>query len=449
MPSREPFPDAVQAVSGLSARGRVADAMRLAAELAERCPDDPRARAEIARQLYHGGRFKDAVALLDRSPVSTLDELNCLAASHVALGHLAVAEGIFDRIVEKAPSDGAALYNRATLQRWTDVHNHVPDLVDKAGKLAAEQRIPALFGLAKELEDLGRHDESFHALAEGAALRRARLTYRVEMDLDAMSLIMETFDPELIAQAPPADTTGPGPIFVLGLPRSGTTLVDRILSSHSEVSSLGEIPDFAMALMETTPRSPDRAAFIRAAAGGDMQRLGERYRQRLAGYAVDAAHLIDKTPVNFLYIGLIALALPDARIIHVRRAPMDVGYALLKTLFQTGCPYSYDLTDIGRYIAAHDRLMAHWRKVAPGRVIEVAYEDLIDDVEGEARRLVKACGLDWQPACAAFHLNAQPTATASAAQVRRPIYRDSIALWRRYETQLAPLAEALRAEGVL
>lgn len=150
-----------------------------------------------------------------------------------------------------------------------------------------------------------------------------------------------------------------------------------------------------------------------------------------------------------VYIGLIALSLPGARIVHVRRDPMDNGYALLKTLFRTGCPYSYSQSDLGRYIGAYHRLMAHWRSVLPGRMVEVDYEDLIEDQEGESRRLIAALGLDWEPSLLDFHANPAPAATASAAQVRRPIYRDSLGLWRRYATQLQPLAESLMAQGVL
>ena len=451
---RAPAPEVlaeIQAASVASAQGRSAEAAdRLVAlAAADGAGDDPVVREALGQGLYHAGRFAEAVALTDRPGARDLGALACLAASLVALGDLARAEAVFDEMVAAFPPDGAATYNRATLRRWSAQTNHVDALRRVAARLPPEQEIPVRFALAKELEDLGQHAESFADLSRGAALRHARLSYRVEMDIEAMAEIVQAFDGDRLKAAPAPYIDRPGPIFVLGLPRSGTTLVDRILSSHSQVESLGETADLALALMETTPRAADRAGFIRAAAGADPALLGARLAERLAGYRRERPFLIDKTPLNYLYIGLIALALPEARIIHVRRDPMDVGYALFKTLFQTGCPYTYDLTDIGRYMGAQKRLMDHWGRALPGRITEVDYAALVDDLEVEARRLVSACGLAWEPACLDFHLNRAPSSTASAAQVRRPLYRDSIGLWRRYARELAPLEETLRHEGVL
>jgi tetratricopeptide (TPR) repeat protein len=444
---------AIRAAQGLAAHGQAAAARRrlieLAADAAADPALDPSTGRTLARALYHAGAHARAADLARELGEADPAALSALAASLVALGDLARAEAVFDRLIALNPADGAPWYNRSTLRRWTAEDNHVEALNGALSWADLEAEIPLRHALARELEDLGRHAESFAHLARGAALRRARLSYRVDIDVDAMAMIARAFDPARLAAAPPPSLDRPGPIFVLGLPRSGTTVVDRILSSHSQVTSLGETPDVAMALMETTPRSADRAAFIRAAASGDPAALAARLRARLAGHEAPTAFLVDKTPVNFLYVGLIALALPEARIVHVRRDPTDVGYALFKTLFQTGCPYAYDLEDIGRYIGAWRRLTDHWRAALPGRMIEVDYEALIEDLPGQARRLAEACGLGWEEACTHFHLNRQPSATASAAQVRRPLYRDSVGLWRAYEVELRPLRRILAAEGVL
>jgi hypothetical protein len=238
------------------------------------------------------------------------------------------------------------------------------------------------------------------------------------------------------------------PIFILGLPRSGTTLVDRIISSHSQVDSLGEHRTLAMALTREAGGPAPKKELIERSTRIDFDALGRGYCNSIDGFGMDAPGLVDKTPQNFLYLGLIHLALPGARIIHLRRNPMDNCYAMYKTLFRAGYPFSYSLQDVGRYYIAYRRLMDHWRKTIPVAFLDVDYEAVIADQEGQTRRILDYCGLDWEDACLEFHRHSGPAATASAAQVRQPVYSSSVGLWRKYARQLAPFAGKLREHGI-
>ena len=305
------------------------------------------------------------------------------------------------------------------------------------------------------MEDLGRHAESFAALRRAADLRRAQLTYRVTEDVATMSDIAAAFDggypsrQEARGGSRGDDKTPPddaAPIFIVGLPRSGTTLVDRILSSHSAVHSRGESSDVAAAVTQIAGAAPTKAELVRRAAAADARELARRYFARLP--PAPQSRIIDKTPMNFLYLGLIAAGMPGASLIHVRRGPLDVCYAMYKTLFRMAYPFTYDFADLAQYTIAYHQLMAHWRELLGDRLIEVDYEELVADQEGQTRRLLAACRLPWQAACLDFHRNASPSLTASAAQVRQPMYRSSVGLWRRYAGELAPLAALLRAAGI-
>lgn len=433
-------------------RGEIAEARAVLEGLEGRAANDAGLLQRIAEQYVIAGRHFDAARCHARAAMLKPDHprhLYNLAASKIALGELDDAEDLLNRVIRLDPQDYDAWHNRSTLRTQTPEDNHVEQLKYVLGRLERDHpgRAPVSYALAKELEDLGRFDESWQYLQQGALARRRGMQYDVAADEEAMRLIAESFNERLLG-GPQGRFDGARPIFVLGLPRSGTTLVDRILDAHSEVASLGEINTLAFSLMRLAGEASDKAELIRKSATIDFAEFGRLYAKGIAGYGSDAPRLVDKTPLNFLYIGLINLAMPGATVIHLRRHPLDSCYAIYKTLFRLGYPFSYSLQDVGRYYIAYHRLMSHWRAGLPGRILDVDYERLVADQEGETRRILEHCGLGFEPACLEFHRQAGAAATASAAQVRQPVYASSVGRWRCYERQLARLAEKLEEQGI-
>lgn len=425
------------------------DALHALAAEAESHP--PRLLQDVAQRYTMLGHHVEAERCHARALLLRKDDPQFIynhATSLIALGRLAEAEAALDRVIALKPDDSDAWYNRATLRKQTAANNHTAALEARLATLApsSPSRVALGYALAKEYEDLGEYPRAFVALKQAADRRRSLLRYRVEDDIETMQLIERAFDAGFFGR----EQQGHGderPVFIVGLPRSGTTLVDRILSSHSAIGSRGETSDLVMALVKSAGKVGGKVELVQRSTTLDFAALGQRYCAQLG----EGAHrrLIDKTPVNFLYLGIIAAALPKARIIHLRRNPMDACYAMYKTLFRMAYPFSYDLEDLARYWIAYDRLMAHWRRVVPAtQLIEVDYEQLVADQENVSRRLIDFVGQPWEDACLAFERNPEPSLTASAAQVRQPIYRSSVALWRRYESELAPLSAAFEAAGV-
>ena len=237
------------------------------------------------------------------------------------------------------------------------------------------------------------------------------------------------------------------------MPRTGTTLLERSLGQHPDVFSAGELPHFANALTaavsaRTSVPRVSRRELVAASAEVDFRSLGLDYIARTRPATSQRAHFIDKLPLNYLYCGPIHLSLPSARIIHLTRHPMATCYAVYKTLFKNAYPFSYELREIARYYAAYRRLMSYWDAVLPGIVLHVSYEGLVEKFDNEIRRVLAYCGLPWHPPCLEFHRNPHPTATASAAQVRRPLYDSSLRLWEKYQAELQPLHSMLVEEGI-
>ena len=412
-------------------------------------------QAELGDLWMRLERYAQAHAAYERAVALDADNIRYRfnrAAVLAYLGRDQDAENDYDWVLLRAPLDGMAQLNRSQLRRQTSQRNHLEALQQALTVPGGDWRreVPLRYALAKELTDLGEHAEAAKELAQGAGLRRRHLDYDVQRDLDTLTWITEAF-PE--TQPPPAESSSPGPIFVVSLPRTGSTLVDRMLSSHPRIISIGERPEFAQALVSAVEahfgKLKSREALIRASAQLDFMALGRDYARRVSRFVGSADTYIDKMPLNYLYCGLIAQALPSARFVHVRRGPMATCFAIHRTLFEQGYPFAYDLRELADYWIGYERLMAHWRQRLPGRFTEIAYEDLVVDAETTLRAAMPTIGVDFDPACLHFHENPAPSSTASASQVRRPLYRESLDLWRHYRHLLKPAADRLRQAGIV
>lgn len=406
----------------------------------------------LSRLELHEQALEKYQAAIRLQPNDSQHHYN-LATLQRFLGDYGAAEASLDRAIAINPKDYEAYKLRADMRRQSPERNHVTELkaLLTAGVDDARGRVSVLYALAKEEEDLGSHEDSFEHLQQGARLRREHMRYQVEGDLQTMARIEAVYNTDYFQQPCDGDDNAEA-IFILGMPRTGTTLVERIVGSHSDVTAVGELNNFALQLTQLARGSRGKSSkseLVELSADLDFSALGKAYIDSTRPLSGGTARFIDKMPLNFLYAGLIHRALPQAKIVHLQRHPLDTCYAIYKTLFKDAYPFSYSLEELGRYYLAYRSLMDHWDRVMPGVIHTVSYESLVADVEGESRRLLAYCDLPWQEDCLRFYENREASTTASASQVREPVYSSSVGKRRHYEAQLQPLTEMLSAAGVV
>ncbi|HEY1944259.1 MAG TPA: sulfotransferase [Roseiarcus sp.] len=313
--------------------------------------------------------------------------------------------------------------------------------------LDVDDRIFPHFALGKAYADIADCERSFRHFSQGGALKRKHRGYDEAQVLRDLELTQAGCASEWFARHYGYGDPSPIPVFIIGMPRSGATLVEQILASHPDVHGAGEINDFEMAMGEigeVGSLALGRPEFVAQISDEDLRRLGAGYLRRIDAATRPERRIVNKTTENFRFAGLISLALPNARIVHVRRNPLDTCVSCFSNLFLNDLPYSYDLAELGCYYRAYEALMNFWRSVLPhSMMIEVQYEDVVADLEGQARRIVAHCGLPWDARCLDFHNHQRSVRTASVAQVRRPLYTSSVGRWRRYDAFLEPLVAAL------
>ncbi len=410
----------------------------------------------LAAVLFHCEHQREALDLYKQACIlepTNVETARGLALAYRAIGDIGNAESAADKAISLDPRDYEMVHLRSSLRRQSAEFNHVEPLKRalSAGIPNWRGNVQIGYALAKELEDLGRYEESFGYLERAATLKRRHTDYDIRQDLNTLEQIRASFDLSTLTQRRGSGCASEEPIFILGLPRTGSTLVERILSNHPDVKSAGERNDFALELVKLTTAANDgrpvpKAELPLAATQVDFEKLGKNYIQATRPWTGRVRHFIDKMPMNALYIGYIHLALPRAKIVLVERDPADTCYAMYKFLFQNAYPFSYDLRELGLYFLAHRKLMDHWETLLPKGVIHrVQYEELVAQQQAVSRRLIGELGLPWNDACLDFEANAQVSTTGSAAQVRQRIYRSSVGLWKQYREQLKPMLQILES----
>jgi tetratricopeptide (TPR) repeat protein len=370
-----------------------------------------------------------------------------LASSERSFGRLVEAEAACDKAIALDATQHASYLLRSELRVQSESANHVEELESQLSRrdLSDRSRILLGFALAKELDDLQNFDTAFRWFAESAKLRRRQMAYDVATDEKKLQRIREAF-PADFARTSPGNVDSRPFVFIVGLPRSGTTLLEHILTGLPGVRSNGETENFTRALLAAAPK--DQGDVFSCAAAADPDAVAANY-SRLANAAASDETIIEKLPMNYLYLGAIHNALPQAKLLLVKRVPVDSCFAMYRTLFGDAYPFSYDFDDLGRYFAAYERLVAHWRANFGESLHEIEYEQLVKMPASVGARVAEHCGLSWTAQAIEVHKSASVSYTASAAQIRRPIYGTSSGRWRNYRAHLEPLVRALRHNKVV
>jgi tetratricopeptide (TPR) repeat protein len=348
------------------------------------------------------------------------------------------------------PNFGDAYWSLANLKTYRFSEGEIASMrtEESSSGTPLVDRYHLCFALGKALEDQGRFEESFRYYERGNAFKRSESRYRPEIIEQNTRLQIEICRAELFSRHEGAGAQNPDPIFIVGLPRAGSTLLEQILASHSRVEGTQELADIPRLVLDLQGRDPDLEhprypGVLAGSSRENLRRLGEKYLSDTRVYRTDRPYFIDKMPNNFRHIGLIHLILPNARIIDARREPMACCFSNLKQLFASGQEFTYSITDIARYYRTYLELMRHWEMVLPGRVLRVQHEEVVDDLEGNVRRILDFCGLDFEAGCVEFHKTERSIRTASSEQVRQPIFREGLDQWKNYEQWLQPLKDAL------
>jgi tetratricopeptide (TPR) repeat protein len=468
------------------------DAELLLAAVMELAPDYGAARAEYAEVLIELHKYPQArrelERLLEKNPANRLLYQNLHAATSVGLGehdravatyrellaatpedpdlHLSVAHALktlgrreeaiesYRRAALCRPGFGDAYWSLANLKTYRFTDEELASLKDlqAAPSLRTADRYHLHFALGKALEDRGEYAESFQSYARGNALKRIESNYRPEIIESNTRQQIEVCTREFFDAREGWGMPDSDPIFIVGLPRSGSTLLEQILASHSQVEGTQELPNIQQIVGNLRGREPDLnnpryPRILTDLTGEDLRQLGEQYLTATRVYRSGKPHavpfFIDKMPNNFRHLGLIRLMLPNAKIIDARREPIACCFGNLKQLFAKGQEFTYSIEDIARYYRTYIELMRHWDAVLPGRVLRMQHEDVVDDLEGSVRRLLEFCGLDFESHCVEFHKTVRSVRTASSEQVRQPIYREGLDQWKNFEPWLEPLKTAL------
>ncbi len=413
-------------------------------------PDYADAHSNLSGTLRDLGRLDEAISSCQKAISINPDfaEAHCnLGNAFNELGRLEEAVASYKKAITINPDYVDALL---FLSKTTKHHEHddttrtMEDFYFRAS-ISSKQKIHFAFGLGKIYEDLNDYSKSFDFILEGNRLKRASYQYKIEEDIELFDKIKEVFSPVFFSNHPDVGNPDETPIFILGIPRSGTSLVEQILASHSQVFGAGELKELSSMANNTCSKWTGKKypECLSDISKKEYFALGSNYLENIKKHSDIKRFITDKMPYNFQLIGLINLILPKAKVIHCERDPMDNCYSIYKNDFAGKHKYAYDLNELGQYYNLYLDLMDHWRKIIPEFIYDIRYEELVYDQEDQTRKLLNFCKLPWEESCLSFYKTKRRVATASSLQVRQPIYSDSVQLWKKYEKQLEPLRKAL------